>query len=424
MLLNRKQLLPILLCGMTLGTAWAIRGQFGHVQGAAWAGAIGTLAALLLTRRTDWYQVALKATFAGAIGWGIGGMMSYGIVVGYGRGTDFANVYYGLGMLFVIGGMFGLLGGGYTALVLSDTKDKPVNWPVFFSVSIAAAVLSYFMLIVEFGWLMTPPRNEHWAACAGLSVAFVWYCVSRGYSSALRVALITGFGSGFGFAFGNFLQVMGNVSGIQFNFWNVMEYSIGFFGGTSLLYSLLSSKWDTLEVADVRKTNRVPLYLVALVIPLIVWEQSFNVERLTRTHADIMDVSMSNWPVQCIWLAFVVIAVSGGYCISRFYKNAGSLNRYADLKWLFVTLFSVYCICSWLISGVLLTTGHVNQYLYPVNILIVAMLMTRAEPDFVLRQTDYRRFGMNFFWFLVFLALIAIVAINSHGALNGVEERF
>ncbi len=38
----------MLMAGMSLGTAWAIRGQFGHEHGAAWAGAIGSLSILVL----------------------------------------------------------------------------------------------------------------------------------------------------------------------------------------------------------------------------------------------------------------------------------------------------------------------------------------------------------------------------------------
>jgi hypothetical protein len=34
----KKQWIAILIAGMTPGTAWAIRGQFGHEQGTAWAG--------------------------------------------------------------------------------------------------------------------------------------------------------------------------------------------------------------------------------------------------------------------------------------------------------------------------------------------------------------------------------------------------
>jgi hypothetical protein len=41
--MRQSNLLPILLTALTLGTTWAIRGQFGHEQGAAWAGAVGCL---------------------------------------------------------------------------------------------------------------------------------------------------------------------------------------------------------------------------------------------------------------------------------------------------------------------------------------------------------------------------------------------
>ena len=37
---NKGTLLNLIIVGMTLGTTWAIRGQFGHEQGAAWAGGV------------------------------------------------------------------------------------------------------------------------------------------------------------------------------------------------------------------------------------------------------------------------------------------------------------------------------------------------------------------------------------------------
>jgi hypothetical protein len=117
----------LIIAGMTLGTTWAIRGQFGHEQGAAWAGAVGAIVILLIANRQDWYNKLFKVTLAAAIGWGIGGMMSYGRVVGYGRGTDFINVYYGLLMLFVIGGLYGFLGGGLFGLTLSDSQKNRVK---------------------------------------------------------------------------------------------------------------------------------------------------------------------------------------------------------------------------------------------------------------------------------------------------------
>lgn len=124
---NRQLYLSMLVVALSLGTAWAIRGQFGHEHGAAWAGGIGCLSLILVAKRSDWYARFLSITMAGALGWGLGGIMSYGIVVGYGRADDFINAYYGLMMLFVIGGLYGYVGGGLFGLALSNTATNPVK---------------------------------------------------------------------------------------------------------------------------------------------------------------------------------------------------------------------------------------------------------------------------------------------------------
>ena len=105
-----------LTVALALGLAWAVRGHFGHEHGAAWAGAVGALAVVAASGRRDWIARLPIAAAIGGIGWGIGGMMSYGIVVGYCRGTDFANVLYGFAMLSVIGGLYGYMGGGLLGL--------------------------------------------------------------------------------------------------------------------------------------------------------------------------------------------------------------------------------------------------------------------------------------------------------------------
>ena len=103
----KKHWIGILIVGMTLGTSWAIRGQFGHEQGAAWAGAIGALSLVAVSKRQDWYSKMLTIALSSAAGWGAGGMISYGIVVGYGRSISYPNALFGLIMLFFIGALFG-----------------------------------------------------------------------------------------------------------------------------------------------------------------------------------------------------------------------------------------------------------------------------------------------------------------------------
>ena len=251
--MNKKNFYSnLLIAGMSLGTAWAIRGQFGHEQGAAWAGAIGGAAIIALARRGDWYQKIFPATLAAAVGWGIGGIMSYGAVVGYGRGTDFLNVYYGLAMLFVIGGLYGFIGGGLFGLVLSGSETHKIKWHALIVEMVVWAIIIYFFLIEQWGWLMTPPRSELWAACLGMALALTWFLWRHGHRAAIRVAVFSGLGGGFGFAFGNFLQVLGTVSEVHFNFWNVMEYSVGFFGGLGMAYGTFTAEWPA---SDERPKN-------------------------------------------------------------------------------------------------------------------------------------------------------------------------
>src|SRR5690606_36676499 len=125
----KSKLLPILLTGMTLGTAWAIRGQFGHEQGAAWAGGIACLFLIVFAKRKEWISGGLKASLLGAVGWGLGGMMSYGQLVGYGRMNDFPNVAYALLTMFIVGGLYGFLGGGLFGLGIQESSSgKKVAW--------------------------------------------------------------------------------------------------------------------------------------------------------------------------------------------------------------------------------------------------------------------------------------------------------
>jgi hypothetical protein len=226
---SKNLIFSLLLVAMSLGTAWAIRGQFGHEHGAAWAGALGSLSVLLVSKRKDWLAKALYATLAGALGWGLGGIMSYGLVVGYGRADDFGNTLYGLEMLLVIGGLYGFMGGGFFGLALSDTKKNPIKWAPLIVEMALGGILFYYFLINQYGWKVNPPRSEVWAVCLGVAVALTWNLIRNKNYVALRVAIFSSLGAGFGFAFGNFLQVLGSVSEIHFNFWNVMEYSLGFF---------------------------------------------------------------------------------------------------------------------------------------------------------------------------------------------------
>jgi hypothetical protein len=240
---NRQTFISVLMVAMAFGTAWAIRGKFGHEQGAAWAGAIGAISVVLVAKRSDWYNIL--------------------------------NVYYGLMMLFVIGALYGFLGGGLFALTLSESKEFKISWATLLAEMVAFALLTYGLLINQLEWFMTPPRSELWAACLGAAVALAWFIVRHRQQSALKVAVWAAIGGGVGFSFGNFLQVLGAGSSLPFNLWNIMEYSIGFFGGAGMAYGTLTSSWPSHDQIPEKRSNVMPMLVLAVFIPLVLWDQSF-----------------------------------------------------------------------------------------------------------------------------------------------------
>jgi hypothetical protein len=425
---NRQLLYTLLITGMSLGTAWAIRGQFGHEQGAAWAGGIGGLSIVLLSRRPDWYVKAFQLSLASAAGWGIGGIISYGQVVGYARGLDFGNVYYGLLMLFLIGGLFGLIGGGLFGLTLASSREKPVKWPQLLVEMTAGAIIFYYFLIEQLGWLMTPPRSEAWAAAFGMCIAMFWYMIRNKQYSAIRVAIFAGLGGGFGFAFGNFLQVMGHVSGVKFNFWNVMEYSIGFFGGAGMAYGTFTSNWEKSDTT-VSKFNLIaPITILTLIIPFIVWDQSFETERLVKI-INSFDPFVNAEPIahNVQWVAFLLVPAFACYGLYRFYikiewQSSGLAGKHLQ-QFFFVNL-GLYTVFSILVTGAFMSIYRIEQYLYIVNLLVIGLLINKFEPSFTNRGLNLNRWTVNFIFILAFFAILTAVAVSSHGELKGANLRF
>jgi hypothetical protein len=424
---NKGLLINLIIVGMTLGTTWAIRGQFGHEQGAAWAGAVGAISILLLARREDWHAKLFKATLAAAIGWGLGGMMSYGVVVGYGRGNDFVNVFYGLMMLFVIGGLYGFLGGGLFGLTLSDSKNSRVKWVSLFVGMVAGGIVTYFFLIMQWEWLMTPPRSEVWAVCLGMAGFFTWFVLHYQLRSALRVAVFSGLGGGFGFAFGNFLQVLGNVSEIHFNFWNVMEYSLGFFGGLGMAYGTFTSEWEKTDSSQTRSSNLVPLILATFFIPFVVWQQSFGFERIHETYQKLTNGNAETIARIVRVVALSLIIVQFLFVLIKYhFAKAGKAVQYSarEVKTFFLTHFGTYAIFSLLITGAIMSPYRIEQYLYLVNYAIIVFAIPRLNPVFVPGETNGNRWLRNFLIVVAFIAVLALIAVNTHGEMPGMQKRF
>jgi len=422
--MKNKQWINILVVSMSLATAWAIRGQFGHEQGAAWAGGIGALALVLVSGRKDWYNKMLLIALASAVGWGAGGMISYGQVVGYGRADNFINSFYGLSMLFVIGGLFGLLGGGLVGLVLDDSKEKKVKWGRLMAEMTAGGAISYFFFVEQLGFLMTPPRSEAWAVILGAGLAMLWYMARENRNSAIRVAIFAMLGGGFGFGFGNFLQIVGNVLEIKFNMWNVMEYSIGFFGGTGMAYGVFSSVWPEEDESVVPKkwVNFSAFLIVIVLFPLIVYRESLRVEHFISRLGDIPNLQ-SIAAISTETIVLLLFAMMGGLYLKL--KTPG-YNR-NDVRLTFYVYLLVYMIASYLITGLFAGRAELNHHLYLLNAIVIYLLSRKesnAMFDTLTDKVEPRRWFVYLVGIIVFMALLSVILINIHGELVGAHNRF
>lgn len=424
---EKKHWINLLIVGMTLGTTWAIRGQFGHEQGAAWAGGVGAICILIISNRQDWYNKLFKAGLAAAIGWGLGGMMSYGIVVGYGKGSEFINVYYGMLMLFVIGGLYGFIGGGLFGLTLTDNTKNKVNWSYLMIGMVVSGLVTYFFMVMQWEWLMTPPRSEVWAVCLGMAFFLTWFLIHHKYTAALRVAAFAGLGGGFGFAFGNFLQVVGNTTDIHFNFWNVMEYSLGFFGGAGMAYGTFSSRWEE-ETSDQRvSSNITPLILLVLFIPYVVWHQSFETERLQKIFSKIITAGVDSKVLFTQSLAFALILAQFGFVYWKYvHKTANGLIQYTkkEVTYFFMSHFGLYMVFSALITGAFMSTYRIEQYLYFANYAIIMLVLPKLVPSFESREINKGKWLKYFTLVLAIIALLAFIAIHTHEPYTNAHRRF
>lgn len=426
--LDKNSIISIIIAGMSLATAWAIRGQFGHEQGAAWAGGIGCLSILLLAKKENWYNKAIKAAFAGAVGWGFGGMMSYGILVGYGRGVDFINVYYGLASLVVVGGLYGLIGGGLFGLVLADHPEKKIKWHQVVTEMTVGGIVFYYLIVEQLGFEMTPPRSEAWGICAGSGIAMLYNMARTKQYSAMRVAIYAGLGGGFGFAFGNFLQVLGNVAEIPFNMWNVMEYSLGFFGGAGMAYATFTSKWPEEKPTTQFTTSNlsIPIIGLLILIPFFVWQQSFIMKDFSDTLGAFVSQPQT-WMMVVQIITLLVFLSLGIYWTKLFSKKKGLGNQqfsYKEISMVFISLFGTYILFTILLTGSFLSFYRIEQFLYIVNFIIILVLIPKYKPTFSERPALSKTWRKALLLIFIILAILALILINSHGEMSHMQKRF
>jgi hypothetical protein len=262
-----------LFVALAVGLAWGIRGDFGHLVGAMYPGAVLALAFAYVSGQRSlfcWMPI-VAALSAPAIG--AGGMMSYAVLHGYAQSDTFINYAYGFLTLFLQGSAWGTFGGALIGLMLERKPMRTNEWLGLSGSVLFAGWMISFVVVNVLGFHINPPRNDGSIAFMGAALGQLVWLICNGKPAGLRGALLGYVGFGLGMAAGRVLGNLANVLqtplGFTINHWNVMETSCGFIAGFIFCFGMIGRAYPSPpEERNVRLASFYGIIYVLGIIPL------------------------------------------------------------------------------------------------------------------------------------------------------------
>jgi hypothetical protein len=282
-------------------------------------------------------------------------------------------------------------------------------------------------------WLMTPPRSELWAALLGAVLALAWYLTRNGYHRALRTAAYTALGAGSGFALGNFFQTLGSSSGIAYNWWNVMEFTLGFLGGLGMAYAVLTRDWPESETPT-RTGLWTAATIVFLFLPFSNLANSMSAERFLEKATRLSLAGAEAFATRQMWITGSLVIL---FAVALFaiWKKWGSDREKAGhialpAAFFLVTFeYNLFSYIQLITFRQRLNFGHSETlYIFILAGLFLWWYPNRKKGSPLPEENGIPETGRRWLMILGSLALlliaITLISVHSHGTLPGAHERF
>jgi hypothetical protein len=194
-----------------------------------------------------------------------------------------------------------------------------------------------------------------------------------------------------------------------------MEYSIGFFGGLGMCYSTLTSTWPLLEAKSWRM-QQVPALLVLMLIPFMVWDQSFTTEKLQR----LLEMGGTETFIPTFqWIAFLAIAAVAGLAWKI---TSTDVMDYTTVRTVFVLYMGGYILLSFLLTGIFI--HPVEQYLYLMNVVVILVVAAKMHSPFEVRDERTTSWLVTAVGAVVMLALLTLVVLGFNTKMVETVGRF
>lgn len=218
----------IFVVALSLSIGWGIRGNFGHESGAMIAGVLASIAACLMSGRSDWRRRVPFFALFGGLGFGFGGSISYMYPISFAGSEQWSTCIYGFFTTFWVGVLWAGIGGTGAALpaVMDRKRLNSFCGPVAFVLLVMALSSLFFepwlseTLVIPGADKMDVTWHRHhnplywfdadWfpALMALIGVCLYDLC-NRRFSGAWRLALYCGLGAAVGAAFYHLTNLLG-----------------------------------------------------------------------------------------------------------------------------------------------------------------------------------------------------------------------
>ena len=195
-----------------------------------------------------------------------------------------------------------------------------------------------------------------------------------------------------------------------------MEYAIGFFGGLGMAYGTLTSTWPVSDDLPAKRSNLVPILLLVVFIPFLIWDQSFVADKL-KFLLELGGDERTIFTVQVISILSIsfFILIVFVKCYRRLYSDVA-------VKAIFALYFGLYIFLSFLLTGIY--RHPIEQYLYLVNMAVILFVVSSLTGNFELSEDLPAKWLITTLLAFLIIAALALIAIHSHGELKGSQIRF
>jgi hypothetical protein len=262
-----------LFVALAVGLAWGIRGDFGHLVGAMYPGAVLAMALAYVSGQRSLFLWMPVIAGVSALAIGAGGLMSYGILHGYAQADTLINYAYGFFTLFLQGSAWGTFGGALIGLVLERKPMRTGEWLGLIGSVLFAGWFTSYVVVDVIGFQINPPRNSGSIAFMGAALGQLIWLACNNKPTGLRGAVLgyVGFGIGMtvGRLLGNYANVLQTSTGYTINHWNVMETSCGFIAGFIYCFGMVGRSYpEPPEKENITLASVYGIIYVLGVIPL------------------------------------------------------------------------------------------------------------------------------------------------------------